>query len=197
MTEALQFRVFLDPKEAKDIDLSWFPDGIPCSGFFALDADKVVPQNFVFACDVSQLYEAKCAFIYDAFDLKTEATRKEDKPWIPLIPIKAVKKATFLDGKVLNFQSIREAWIISNHIRKIPEKTFSVDGNALHIMLSGLQQALLVETPYNSAMNDLYFEIAIDLLKQIAFGNRTLSEYFLSPFPSKYEEKAKKELGLK
>ncbi len=194
MTEASLFRVFLDEEKVKDIDLSMFPDGVPCSDFIALDYDEIIPQNFVFLVDKDNLDLTQNYQFYQKYGEARIVTIKKGEIKVLFIPINAVKRVIDSHENEAFLEMVKQAWIISNHVRKLSNTAFTLDGETAHTVLMGLQQALFVDIESRKAMNPLFLELAIKLIEDLSLGNKTLKKYFITTFSCEYMETAKKRL---
>ena len=192
MTEASLFRVFLDEEKVKDIDLSMFPDGVPCSDFIALDYEKLIPQNFVFLVDKDNLDLTQNYQFYQKYGEARIVTIKKGEIKVLFIPINAVKRVIDSHGNEAFLEMVKQAWIISNHVRKLSNTVVTLDGETAHTVLMGLQQALFVDIESKKSINPLFLELSIKLIEDLSLGNQTLKEYFIAAFSCEYMEIAKK-----
>ncbi len=194
MTEAPQYRIFLDKEKAGDIDLSRFSNGIPCSDFLALDYNNMLPKNFVFLVDKEKLHLTDNYCLYNEYGNSCIVTMEQGEMQVCPIPIEAVESVIDFNGIKLPLDLMKQSWIISNHVRKLPEIITPINGETAQTILLGLQQALLVNTPSRSDLNKLFFNMAIEMIKQLSLENPTLKEYFLMSFPDDYMEEARERL---
>ncbi len=192
MTEASLFRVFLDEKKAKGVKISLFPDGIPCSDFLALDYDEIIAKNFVFLVDKDRLSPTENSQIYNKYGERQILTMEKGEIKSLHIPIDAVKRVIDVHENEPPLEIIKQAWIVSNHVRKLSNTGITLNGETAHIVLTGLQQALFVNIEPKKTMNPLFFELAITLIEDLSLGNETIKKYFITTFSCEYMETVKK-----
>ncbi len=194
MTEVPQFRVFL--KESQDdIGLnSLFPDGIPCNNFFSQDYNNMVPKDLCFEIYYNFCSEFQIKKIFRSLGEEHEDKQLDLEHHPFLIDFDEIKKVIDINDSEISLDVLKKSWIISNHVKKIPEIITTISGETTHAILLGLQQALFVDTPFRSGLNKLFFGITIGMIEQLSLNNPTLKEYFISSFPDDYVEEARKRL---
>ncbi|MGK7956043.1 MAG: hypothetical protein AB4063_12460 [Crocosphaera sp.] len=191
MTEALQFRVFLDEDKVKDIDLSLFPDGVPCSDFLALDYLETVPNKFVFFVDKDKLDLTQNYQLYQEYGEVEITTFEKGEVKSLFIPVEAVKELIDSYENTPSLKLMKQAWILSNHVSRLDDLEIKLNGEVSHVVLMGLQQALFIDPSSGPSLNPMLFELSIHLIKQLSQGNEILEEYFITGFPCEYINQAK------
>ncbi len=188
MEKVPQFRVFLKYNRRLQSLKDKFPDGIPCLEFLALDRSKIVPKKFVFVCDEELTDEAERAFIYDAFNLTVPHYRGANKVGRTAIPLTEVIKVVDFQGKTPPLELLKQFWIINNQVFKIEKARFELSGPNIHILIMGLQQALLIEPDGEPNFNDFFVGQACSLIKLVTENNPILKGYFIDAFPYEYQD---------
>ncbi len=191
MTEAPQFRVFLNDEYLPLSKQLRLPNGILCKDFFSLNPDDDCTENFVFLCEFNSLTTEQKLLIYRVFGLKNSPQEKDESLWVPLIPWHAVKTVTDCYGNTPSLKLMRQAWILSNHVSRLDDLEIKLNGEVGHVVLMGLQQALFIDSSSGPSLNPMLFELSIHLIKQLSQGNEILKEYFTTGFPCEYMNQAK------
>ncbi len=194
MTEALQFRVFLDEDKVDNYIFSMFRKGIPCCDFFALDGDQIVPKNFVFLVDQDKLIGSKIVLLEDAFKSIHTGTWDTEGTSIPYIPLNVVRRVMLPKGETPTLWKLTTEWILGNNASKIEEINWKTSGIQVHILILSLQQALAYKINENLPFNHLFLAQALLLIKAITDNDSDLKKMYLYQFPHKYHNAARKGL---
>ncbi|CCQ69520.1 hypothetical protein CWATWH0402_5688 [Crocosphaera watsonii WH 0402] len=59
---------------------------------------------------------------------------------------------------------------------KLKNLTLQVDGNAIHLLIIGIQQALFIEPQKDLSINDLILPMAVDLIKRLTKDDEALKK---------------------
>ncbi|MGK7886423.1 MAG: hypothetical protein AB4057_17590, partial [Crocosphaera sp.] len=83
------------------------------------------------------------------------------------------------------------AWLIKDNLSRFPTIGMQIDGHTIHLLISGLQQALFIEPDKESSMNDLFLSITIWLIKKLSNDDSKLKEAYVTGFPCEYITQAR------
>ena len=109
--------------------------------------------------------------------------------WIPKDKVIKVIDSEDFGG---NTRFLEQAWLLTENASKIKEIRAEFDGNAIHLLIMGLQQALFIEPTGETSINDLIFPVAIDFIEKISNEDKNLKEAYIVGFSCEYISQARK-----
>ncbi len=192
MTETPIFSVFLDQEKVKDIDVSLYPDGIPCIAYLALDSAELFPKKWVFLVDKDRLKFIQNYWLYKKYGESEFFDTQKGEMQTFSIPFEVINSVLDKDGDIQDLSLLQTSWILCNHAHKIDKVQADLDGETTHLIILGLQQALFIGASVDPQTNSRLFEIAINFIDSMSMGNNDLKEAYLTGFPYEYMSKARK-----
>ena len=196
MTEVPQFRVFLKDYERFQSLKDKLPEGIICCDFMDLNEGTDDPINLVFLVDINRLLGIEHVLIDDVFKCIYTGTIDTECTSIPYIPLSMVKTVKDSQGEEISTSSFISSKLLVENARKFKEINFSLNGDSLHVLIMGLQQALFIEPNSTPSLNDCFLTVACELIEKITEGNIALNELYYYGFPCEYMAVAKEQLHL-
>ena len=107
------------------------------------------------------------------------------------IPQEKVLKVTDINQPCLTDNVLDECFLMVENASKLKNLTLQVDGNAIHLLIIGIQQALFIEPQKDLSINDLILPMAVDLIKRLTKDDEALKKAYLTGFPCEYIVKAR------
>ncbi len=196
MTEAPIFRVSLPDSPTNAVFNKIFPDGVPCKDYHADDYNESIPKNFVFEIDYAFCNEFQIKKIFAELGEDQEYGQLDLEHHPYYIGFEEGMKVTTDSGKEWSLEILKQSWIMTNHAKKHNLTFPNLNGEVVHLLIMGLQQALFVEPTEEPLMNQNILMLAVRFIESISMGNRYLKEVYLTGFPCEYMAVAKEQLHL-
>ncbi len=191
MTETPIFSVFLDEEKVKDIDVSLYPDGIPCMAYLALDSAELFPKEWIFLVDKDRLDLTQNYWLYNKYGETSFFDPQKGEMQTFSIPFEVINSVLDKDGDIQDLSLLQTSWTLCNHAYKIDKVQADLDGKTTHLIILGLQQALFIGEDVDPQTNNRLFEIAINFIDSMSMGNDGLKEAYLTGFSCEYITKAR------
>ncbi len=186
MIEKLNLTVFLDSEKVKDIDLSLYPEGIPCQTYLPLNDNDSSLSSWVFLVDKEQLNLTQNYQLYNKYKESTLLNTDKGEIKTFLIPFDHVSLLIDWQGTERDLEYIVECQLLTNNAKKVKSADLTVNGETLHILIMGLQQALFLSPADEVNLNQVLLPMAIDMINKITSGNPILKQAYLKGFPCEY-----------
>ena len=191
MQTAPNYRVLLtEHKRLKSLEKN-HPSGLPCTDFRKVFAFADVKYTLAYIVDKSQFEQWELTLLSECLCNSKPVYLEDGKRVDYWIPQEKVLKVTDINQPCLTDNVLDECFLMVENASKLKNLTLQVDGNAIHLLIIGIQQALFIEPQKDLSINDLILPMAVDLIKRLTKDDEALKKAYLTGFPCEYIVKAR------
>ena len=185
------YRVFFKEDSSLNKFRSKYPNGVPCKycnkGFHEISKQPefwfYLDENFADCQEFIEL--AKGAVGYYA---NVKSGKKDVRFFVSADKVELIVD---YNEPCLTDDVLDECFLMVENASKLKNLTLQVDGNAIHLLILGIQQALFIEPQKDLSINDLILPMAVDLIERLTKDDEALKKAYLTGFPCEYIVKAR------